>query len=160
MALVTAVIRIALAATALRGVRWAYVAFIMVSLAYFPAHVGFRLHPRACELVFNASLVAYSLTNFPHIILFASFFVFSSAQTGKRPSDRAVLVFSSLATLAMGALVEIAEGATGAGNCRVRDLIPDSAGIALGAAALILWRRLRRGATLNPFVALRSDSSR
>jgi hypothetical protein len=38
-----------------------------------------------------------------------------------------VLLSATIATLTVGALVEIAEGVTGAGNCRLRDLIPDSA---------------------------------
>jgi hypothetical protein len=57
----------------------------------------------------------------------------------------------------MGVLVELAEGATGRGHCRLRDLIPDFAGAMLGAAALITWRRIRRTPTLNPFAGLRYD---
>ena len=155
LSLAVAFSRAMLAIIALRGVRWAYVAFIVVSLAYFPMKMGFDLHPRACEVSFSASLGLFSLTNFPHIILFALFFVFSSAQTGANPSDRRVLAFSAIATLVMGALIEIGEGLTGAGNCRLRDLIPDTAGIVFGAAVLMLWRRITRATTLNPFVAIR-----
>jgi hypothetical protein len=160
MFLLAAITRAVLAVLALRGARWAYVAFIVAGLAYFPARVGFRLEPHACELALSVPLAMLSLTKKAHITLFALFFVFSSAQTGSRPSDRSVLLFSTLATLAMGALVELAEGVTGSGNCRLRDLIPDSVGIVLGAAALILWRHLRRAPTLNPFAALRSDRRR
>src|SRR3989442_14369897 len=53
-------------------------------------------------------------------------------------------VWALLATLLVGALVEIAEGMTGRGHCRVRDLVPDAAG-AVGAALLLaVWSRLRR----------------
>src|SRR6266478_2210671 len=55
-------------------------------------------------------------------------------------------IWALLATLLVGALVEIAEGMTmtGRGHCRVRDLVPDAAG-ALGAALLLaVWSRLSR----------------
>ena len=156
LSIVAGVARVILALISLRGNRWAYVAFIVLGLAYFPARVGWRLNPHSCELTFSAQLAAFSLTNFAHITLFAIFFIISSAQTGPRPSDKTVLIFSGLATLAMGALVEIAEGLTGQGHCRVRDLIPDSAGVLLGAAALFAWRKIRRTPTLNPFAGLRA----
>ena len=157
MFLLAAVVRLALAVLALRGVRWAYVAFIVVGLAYFPARMGFQLEPRACQLVIDRQGAMLALSKQAHVILFALFFILSSAQTGPKPSDRTVLLFSSVATLVMGALVELAEGVTGAGNCRLRDLIPDSVGILLGAAALIAWRRLRRTESLNAFAALRLE---
>jgi hypothetical protein len=50
-------------------------------------------------------------------------------------------------TLAMGALVELAEGITGRGHCRLRDLIPDSAGALAGAAFVLLADRVRRRLT-------------
>jgi hypothetical protein len=151
VALLAGLIRGILLLISLRGVRWAYLAFILLSLAYFPLQVGFHLDPHACQLTFSPRLAAFSLTNYPHIILFAIFFVVSSAQTGPQPSDRTVLAFCALATLTMGALVEIGEGVSGHGNCRLRDLIPDSVGILLGASALIVWRTIRHAPTLNPF---------
>jgi hypothetical protein len=30
---------------ALRGIRWAYAAYVLLGLLYFPARVGFRLNP-------------------------------------------------------------------------------------------------------------------
>lgn len=152
-----AFIRLVLVLISLRGKRWAYIAFVVLGLAYFPARVGFRLEPRACNLAVGAEVAAASLTNYAHITLFALFFIISSAQTGVRPSDRRVLIFSALATITMGALVELAQSVTGHGNCRLRDLIPDSAGILLGAAALILWRKILRAPTLNPFAVLQND---
>jgi hypothetical protein len=44
----------------------------------------------------------------------------------------------------MGALVEVAEGLSGRGHCRFRDLIPDSAGALLGATAVLLWREVQQ----------------
>ncbi len=39
--------------SSLRGVRWAYITFVILGLLYFPASVGFRLNPQPCELVPN-----------------------------------------------------------------------------------------------------------
>jgi VanZ like protein len=133
-----------LAVLAFRGVRWAYVSFIVLGLAYFPAKVGFRLEPHACQLAFGAQLAVFSLTNYAHIVMFALFFLMSSAQFGKQASEVSTLARAALATLAMGALVELAQGVTGNGHCRLRDLIPDSAGIVLGATTMTLWHRARR----------------
>jgi hypothetical protein len=47
----------------LRGVRWAYVTFVLLGLLYFPASVGFRLNPRPCELIPDVPLAVHSLTN-------------------------------------------------------------------------------------------------
>ena len=70
--------------------------------------VGFRLEPRPCELTFDMPLAIYSLTNYPHIVLFALFFVMSSAQF--RVSNWRSIIWPFLATIAMGMLVEGAEG--------------------------------------------------
>ena len=144
MSVLAAIVRVALALLALRGVRWAYFAFIAAGLAYFPMHVGFHFHPRACELVFGPRLALHSLTNVPHVILFGIFFVLSAIHFRvSRQSDDGVLLSATIATLTVGALVEIAEGVTGAGNCRLRDLIPDSAGASLGAVVMMLWLMIR-----------------
>ena len=130
-----------LAVLAWRGARWAYAAFILLGLSYFFVHVGFEPHPRACDLTFDAHLAAFSLTNYAHIVLFGIFFILSAAHARHHLSSRWTLVCAACATLVTGALVEIAEGITGSGNCRVRDLIPDSAGIALGLVVLVLWQK-------------------
>ena len=39
-----------LAILAVRGARWAYVVFVIFGLLYFPASMGFRVEPRACDL--------------------------------------------------------------------------------------------------------------
>jgi hypothetical protein len=141
MMAVAAVALVVLAVLSLRGVRWAYIAFIVMGLAYFPVKVGFHFAPRACELLVGPRLALFSLTNYPHIVHFALFFVISSAQfSDARLSARASFARAALATLAMGALVELAEGVTGRGHCRLRDLIPDSAGIVVGVIAVLLWR--------------------
>jgi hypothetical protein len=125
---------------ALRGVRWAYVAFVVLGLLYFPAKVGFRLAPNPCQLTFDISLAMHSLTNYAHIVLFALFFVMTSAQF--RVWNWPVFGWSAAATFMLGVLVEVAQGVTGEGNCRMRDLIPDAVGILVGSIIVLLLRRI------------------
>jgi hypothetical protein len=140
LSIIRQTLSLVLAVLALRGIRWAYIAFVLVALLYFPAHVGFHLQPRPCELVFDARLAAFSLTNYAHIILFALFFILSSVHASMSGMHRSgALRFAAIATIVVGALVELAEGVTGSGHCRLRDLIPDSAGILIGAAAVLLF---------------------
>ena len=124
----------------LRGVRWAFVAFAVLGLLYFPARAGFRLAPNpSCQFTFDTSLAVHSLTNYGHIVLFALFFLMASAQF--RTPNRAAFAWSALATIVMGALVEVAQGLTGEGNCRTRDLIPDALGIMVGSIIALLLKR-------------------
>ncbi len=51
------------------GRRFAYAAFVVVGLLYFPARVGFHLSPRVCQVALDVPLALHSLTNYPHIIL-------------------------------------------------------------------------------------------
>src|SRR5256886_5991793 len=131
-----------LALIALRGKRWAYLTFVLLGLLYFPAQTHFRVHAPKCEqLLPTLHLLVPLLHNYAYIALFAGFYWMSWAQF--RTSD-ARGIWALLATLLVGALVEIAEGMTGRGHCRVQDLVPDAAG-ALGAALLLAgWSRLRR----------------
>jgi VanZ like family len=132
----------ALGRISLRTLRWTYAAVVVLGLLYFPWSVGFRLNPQPCELAFDLPLAVFSLTNYAHIVLFALFFLMTS--TLFRTIDRKAFTWAALATLVMGALVEIAEGVTGKGHCRLRDLIPDSAGALIGAAVLLLWTKIRQ----------------
>ena len=125
----------------LRGVRWAYVTFVILGLLYFPASVGFRINPRPCEGIPNMALAVYSLRNYQHIVLFVLFFIMTSAQF--RMSQWWGYAWAALACIGMGLLVELAQGLSGAHHCRLRDLIPDAAGVVLGAAIVFLWNRMR-----------------
>lgn len=142
---------LALGALSLRGVRWAFVGFVVLGLLYFPARAGFRFDPSPCQLSFDIPLAVHSLTNYAHAVLFALFFLMASAQF--RLSDRPALAWSALATIAMGALVEVAQGVTGEGNCRARDLLPDALGILVGSLMAVLLRR--RGWRPRPTWSLR-----
>ncbi|HEY7566566.1 MAG TPA: hypothetical protein VH762_03295 [Gemmatimonadaceae bacterium] len=121
----------------------AYVAFALLGLLYFPAKQGFDLAPTACETLPSARLSFYSLQNYPHIVMFSFFFVLSYIQF-REWGPRARFAWAALATLTMGALVELAEGISGLGHCRVRDLIPDAAGVLLGATYVLSWDLLRK----------------
>ena len=127
---------IALVILALRGKRWAYASFVVVSLLYFPAQVGFRLQPQACELAPTLQLAVFSLQNTAHVIIFGAFYGLSWIQF--RRAGRAAFAWAALATLVMGALLEIAQGLTGQGHCRLRDLVPDATGAALALLLIAL----------------------
>src|SRR5439155_11203479 len=135
-----------LALIALRGKRWAYLAFVLLGLLYFPAQTHFRVHAPKCEqLLPTLQLLVPLLHNYAYIALFAGFYWLSWVQFGRSDARG---IWALVATLLVAALVEIAEGMTGGGrgqvHCRVRDLVPDAAG-AVGAALLLaIWSRLRR----------------
>ena len=135
-----------LALIALRGKRWAYFAFVVLGLLYYPAQTHFRVHAPKCELLLpTLHLFVPLLHNYAYIALFAGFYWMSWVQFGRSDARG---VWALVATLLVAALVEIAEGITGGGrgqvHCRVRELVPDAAG-AVGAALLLaIWSRLRR----------------
>ena len=133
-----------LALITLRGKRWAYFAFVVLGLLYFPAQTHFRVHVPKCEqLLPTIQVLVLSLHNYAYIALFAGFYWMS--WVAFRRSD-ARGIWALVATLLVAALVEIAEGMTGGGrgqvHCRVRDLVPDAAG-ALGAAGIAMRLRGR-----------------
>ena len=134
------VIRVLLAILSLRGLRWAYVAFIVLGLLYFPIKVGFRFDPHPCELMFGGRLAIHSLTNFPHIVLFALGFILTAAQF--QLSKWSSFLWSAGLIVLIGAMVEILQGITGQGHCRARDLIPDLAGALIGALIVLTLYRI------------------
>jgi len=127
---------------AARGARWAYITFVVLGLLYFPVSVGFHLHPRPCESLPSVALAISSLGNWAHIVLFVLFFIMTSAQFNL--SHWSGYVWAAAACVAMGILVELAEGLSGAHHCRPRDLVPDLAGIMIGAAIVFAWTRIRK----------------
>ena len=86
--------------------------------------------------------------NTPHIVLFALCFFLARAQFGwyktENRANRRANRGAFLLTLGVGGLVELAEGVSGSGHCRLRDLLPDAAGALLGwvalAAPMAVWR--------------------
>ncbi len=125
---------------ALARLRWAYVIFVALALISFAARAQFRLDPHPCELLVDAQTAVSSFGNFPHIILFALFFLLSRVQFAGVRASR----YAALATVVMGALVELAEGVSGEGHCRLRDLLPDATGAALGWLIYLVLRKARQ----------------
>ena len=123
------------AAVSLRISRWTYALVMPLSLLYFPMKSGFLLHAPVCEWTFGPALALHSLTNFPHIILFAIFYLLTYAQL---PRVSKAGLWSFAACMVMGLLVELAQGSSGHGHCRMRDLIPDAAGAAIGAVLVLV----------------------
>ena len=142
MLLLARLASIALLIVALRGKHWAYAAFVVISLLYIPAQAGFRFSPPSCELAPSLRLIVFSLQNHAHIVLFAAFYGLSWVQF--RAAGWAGFAWAGVATLLMGALLEIVQAVTGRGHCRIRDLLPDLTGGLLASLLLALWYR-RRG---------------
>ena len=100
-----------------------------------PARVAFRLVIPVCDLRVTLVNIGMSMSKVPHIVLFAAFFVLTVLQFDEL-NGRA-LRRSLLLTVAFGALVELEEGATRTGSCRMTDVLPDIAGAALAAAIFV-----------------------
>ena len=129
-------------ALALWGFRWAFVAYVVAALSWMFVDSGFTLHAPQCEWPITLQGAALSMTKFGHILLFGLFFVITIRQF--KTVDRRSILISILATVLMGFIVELEEGMTGAGNCRMRDLVPDAAGALIAAAVIAAMDRVRR----------------
>ena len=140
MKLIAGLLFFALAILAIRGARWAYAGFALWILLQFPASVGFRLHPKACYLTVNPPLALYSLSNYPHMILFGIFFIVTALHF--RLSSWRSLAWAIGLTVAMGAAMEIAQGLSGTHHCKASDLIPDFVGALVGLIVVILGRTI------------------
>jgi hypothetical protein len=127
--------------------RWAYAAYMLYGVLAIPARTGFHLRAPVCDMRLTSGNFAASLTKVPHIVLFAFFFLLTIAQFGR--IDRKAVAWSFLATIGLGILVELEEGATRTGNCRMTDVAPDALGaliaIAPVMAAVMIYRRWASG---------------
>ena len=124
---------------AVRGARWAYALFVGLALLYFPQKGGFIFEAPDCSWAFSADPFATAATNYPHIVLFALFFLITYAHFARsRMGTWSPLLVSAVITVVMSVLIEVAQGATNTGNCEVRDLIPDVGGLAIGAIVVLL----------------------
>lgn len=77
-----------------------------------------------------------SMTKMPHVILFGIFFLLTALQFDRL--DRKAMAWSFLATVVLGLVVELEEGATRTGNCRITDVLPDAVGALIGMAVIAL----------------------
>jgi hypothetical protein len=100
-----------------------------------PARTGFHLRAPVCDMRLTAQNFAASLSKVPHIVLFAFFFLLTVAQFDR--IDRKAVAWSFLATVGLGVLVELEEGATRTGYCRMTDVVPDAWGALIVMAPLI-----------------------
>ncbi len=123
---------------ALRGARWAYAIFIILALVWIPARTGFHLHRPPCDMQFTLDLTFNALKKYKHVSLFGAFFLMTWVQVRR---SRHPLLIAAAATIAVGILIELEEGATGTGYCHATDLLPDAIGALLGAFIATLWRR-------------------
>ena len=129
-------------ALALWGFRWAFIAYVAAALSWMFIESGFTLHAPHCEWPITLQGAALSMTKFGHILLFGLFFVITIRQF--KTVDKRSVFISILATVLMGLIVELEEGMTGAGNCRMRDLAPDAAGALIAAAVVLVLVAARR----------------
>ena len=86
---------------------------MVVAVARIPARTGFHLSSPSCDVQLSLENVARSMTKLPHMILFGTFFLLTVIQFDR--VDRRTLLWSFLATLMLGLMVEIEEGATRTG---------------------------------------------
>jgi hypothetical protein len=121
--------------------RWLYAIYMLVAVARIPARTGFRLKTPMCDMRLTTKTIGLSLTKVPHMVLFGLFFLFTAVQFDR--VDRRSLAWCLAATLILGALVELEEGATGTGNCRAADLLPDAVGALMAMVLLVGFAMIR-----------------
>lgn len=123
--------------------RWLYAVYVAFAVSRIPARTGFRLDAPNCDMRITIENAGLSLTKIPHIVLFGIFFLLTAIQFDRM--DRNALSWSFLATVLLGLLIEIEEGATRTGNCRLTDVLPDAVGalvmMALLSAVIFIHRR-------------------
>ena len=108
---------------------------MLVAVLRIPARVGFRLVPPVCDTRLTLANAGLSMTKVPHIALFAVFFVLTALQF-KQLNQRA-LKWSLLANVVLGVLLELEEGASRTGNCRLTDVLPDITGALIASVAVL-----------------------
>lgn len=123
---------------ALRGARWAYAIFVILALVWIPARTGFHLHRPPCQMQFTLDLVRGSIMKYKHISLWAAFFLMTWVQARR---TRYAFLIATVATMAVGILIELEEGATGTGLCKASDLLPDAIGALIAGVIAMIWRR-------------------
>ena len=108
---------------------------MLVAVLRIPARVGFRLVAPVCDTRLTLANAGISMTKVPHIALFAIFLVLTALQF-KQLNQRA-LKWSLLATVVLGVLLELEEGASRTGNCRLTDVLPDITGALIASVAVL-----------------------
>jgi hypothetical protein len=111
-----------------------------VAVLRIPARVHFHLVLPRCDTRLTLENAGLSMTKVPHMVLFALFFTLTLLQFDRL--NPRTCSWSLMATATLGLLVEVQEGATRTGNCRLTDVLPDVVGAAIvGAILLALFSR-------------------
>jgi hypothetical protein len=118
-----------------------YGAYILFGILRIPARTAFRLRAPACDARLTPENFAASLTKVPHVVLFACFFLLTMAQFDR--VNRKAVGWSFSATLALGVLIELEEGVTRTGNCRMTDVAPDALGGLIALAVVMAAAMIR-----------------
>jgi hypothetical protein len=125
--------------------RWLYAGYMLVAAVKIPMRTGFHLVSPSCDTALTLHNVQLSMTKVPHMVLFGVFFLITVVQFDR--VDRKAVAWSLVATAALGLLIELEEGATRTGNCRITDVLPDIFGALIAAivvtAAMMTWNVLR-----------------
>ena len=121
---------------------WAYAAYMIVAVTRIPARTGFQLFAPACDTRLTLHNAGLSMTKVPHIVLFAVFTLLTALQFNR--IDHRTVGWCLAATFALGLLVELEEGATRTGNCRLTDVLPDLFGALVVVLMLMLFVVIRR----------------
>ncbi|MFN2636577.1 MAG: hypothetical protein ABR585_06100 [Gemmatimonadaceae bacterium] len=134
------------AAAAIRALwarrRWAYGAYMVGAILRIPARVDFRLVVPVCDTRLTLKNTGLSLTKVPHFVLFAGFFMLTAFQFDRL--DQRAIRWSLLAVGVLGLVIELEEGATRTGNCRLTDVLPDIFGALLASAIIWGFMKVRR----------------
>jgi VanZ family protein len=126
---------------------------MLVAIARIPVRTRFHLKSPACDTRLTVENIGLSLTKVPHMVLFGIFFLLTVMQFDR--IDRRTILWSLLATLGLGGLVEVQEGATRTGNCRMTDVLPDLLGALSVTALLVCLLVFRRRLAGSPRARIR-----
>ena len=122
--------------------RWAYALFVTYAVVRIPTRTGFALDAPRCDLRMDGALLLEALGKVPHVVLFGAFFLMTWTVLAGGIGRRFVIAMA--ATLLFGLVIELEQGMTGTGNCRLRDLVPDAAGGLVAFVAVMVWERRPR----------------
>jgi hypothetical protein len=106
--------------------RWLYATYMIVAVTRIPARTKFHLVTPVCDTRLTLENASRSMTKVPHMVLFGLFALVTAAQFNRL--DRRTIYWSLAATAALGLIVELEEGTTRTGNCRITDVAPDIVG--------------------------------
>jgi len=99
---------------------------MIVAVTRIPARTKFHLVAPVCDTRLTLENASLSMTKVPHMVLFGLFALVTAAQFNRL--DRRTIFWSLAATAALGLIVELEEGTTRTGNCRITDVMPDIVG--------------------------------